>query len=154
MKIETIIDRVEGVPHMNPGQAKEITSIVLENKYQNLLELGFDHGVSTCYLAGALDESGGGRITTIDRESAKDAEPSIETLLESLSLRDRVDVIYEPHSYIWRLMKMLEDDPSPRFDFCFIDGACPETGLIAPTKQTNATRDTSFISILVVDGTC
>jgi len=32
-------------------------------------------------------------------------------------------VYHEPTSYTWRLMKMLQQDPTPRFDLCYIDGA-------------------------------
>jgi predicted O-methyltransferase YrrM len=104
-------------------QAQAMRDVILQNRFQNLLELGFRHGVSTCYMAGALDELGSGKITTIDLMNAKAAQPSIDTLLADLGLAKFVTVFYEPTSYIWRLMKMLEEDPSPRFDFCYIDGA-------------------------------
>lgn len=123
MKINEIKKLVNGIPHMEFSQAKQITGFILENKFQNILELGFQHGVSTCYIAGALDELGRGKITTIDLENARLAEPNIENLLNNLGLRKYVTVFYEPTSYIWRLMKMLEENPSPGFDFCYIDGA-------------------------------
>lgn len=123
MKIDQIKERLKGIPHMSFGQAEAITDVILENQFQNILELGFAHGVSTCYMAGALDELGMGSITTIDLENARNAKPNIDSLLSSLGLLDFVNVFYEPTSYIWRLMKMLEEDPSPRFDFCYIDGA-------------------------------
>ncbi len=34
-----------------------------------------------------------------------------------------VTTFAETTSYTWRLMRMIEEDPSPRFDFCYIDGA-------------------------------
>ncbi|MDD3012974.1 MAG: class I SAM-dependent methyltransferase [Candidatus Gastranaerophilales bacterium] len=99
-----------------------MTDFILENKFKNILELGFYHGVSTCYIAGAIDELGGGKVTTIDLETVRTKDPNIETLLTDLGLREYVDIYFEPKSYIWRLMKMIEADPSPRFDFCYIDG--------------------------------
>ncbi len=123
MKIEQISGVVGNLPNMSIDQAKIVTDIIKENRYQNLLELGFRHGVSTCYMAGALQEIGGGHITTIDRTDARQAEPNIETLLEKLDLRQFATIYYEPKSYIWRLMRLLEEDPAPRFDFCYIDGA-------------------------------
>lgn len=123
MDISRIRERVDGVPHMTFQQAQAMRDVILQNRFQNLLELGFRHGVSTCYMAGVLDELGSGKITTIDLMNAKEAKPSIDTLLAELGLADRVTVFYEPTSYIWRLMKMLEEDPLPRFDFCYIDGA-------------------------------
>ena len=123
MKIEKIKDKVNGIPHMTFDQAKKITNIIMENKCRNILELGFRFGVSTCYMAGALDELGEGKITTIDLQKVRKGKPNIEQLLGGLGLAEYVTVFYEPTSYIWRLMKILEEDPVPRYDFCYIDGA-------------------------------
>jgi predicted O-methyltransferase YrrM len=123
MKIDRIREKVMNTPHMTFSQAQAMTDVILSNRFHNLLELGFRHGVSTCYMAGALDELGIGKIVTVDLTTARDEKPNINDLLTSLGLAGYVTVIYEPTSYIWRLMKMLEDDPSPRFDFCYIDGA-------------------------------
>jgi predicted O-methyltransferase YrrM len=123
MKLEAVKDRVDGIPYMSFVQAKEMTTLILENKLQSILELGFCHGVSTCYMAGALDEIGGGSIITIDLLRARSLEPNIETLLSDLGLSRFVTPFFEPTSYIWRLMKMMEADPTPRFDLCYIDGA-------------------------------
>lgn len=123
MKIDEIRKKVDGIPHMNFAQAKAMTDIILSRQYHNILELGFRHGVSTCYMAGALDELGDGNITTIDLLNAREAAPNVDQLLGSLGLAKYATVFYEPTSYTWRLMKMLEEDPSPRFDFCYLDGA-------------------------------
>jgi predicted O-methyltransferase YrrM len=123
MKIDEIRQTVDGLPFMTFPQAKTITDIIVENQFKNILELGFHHGVSTCYMAGAIDELGGGNITTIDLISKSKIEPNINDLLNKLGLVKFVTAIYEPTSYTWRLMKMLEEDPSPRFDFCYLDGA-------------------------------
>lgn len=122
MDIQKVFNRVQGLPHMELDQAEEITRIITENRFQNLLELGFCHGVSTCYMAAALDEIGGGTITTIDLESALENTPGVEMLLKELGLEDGVTVFHEPTSYVWRLMKLLEEGEQ-RFDFCYIDGA-------------------------------
>ena len=61
-------------------------------------------------MAGALDELGRGFITTIDLAKAKEFKPNIKLLLEDLALSNRVDVYHEPTSYIWRLMKMIDED--------------------------------------------
>jgi predicted O-methyltransferase YrrM len=123
MNIDQIEESVRGIPHMKRAQAETITNLIIENKFKNILELGFRHGVSTCYMAGALDELGCGQITTVDRISAREVEPDIEQLLDRLNLSRYVEVYYEPTSYIWRLMKMLESNHPPCFDFCYLDGA-------------------------------
>jgi len=109
------------VPYMSFDQANRLTALIEEYQLRNVLELGFMHGVSTCYLAAALERTGGERVVTIDLEIAKSLEPNIETLLSRTGQRGRVDVYYEKKSYNWRLMKFLEQD-SPQFDLCYLDG--------------------------------
>ena len=118
------IKRVVGdLLHMTLPRAEVISELVLQNSCERLLELGFNHGVSSCYLAGALQEQGRGHLTTIDLTSARDRVPNIEQLLSSLGLESYVTIHYEPTSYLWRLMRMLEEDSSERFDFLYLDGA-------------------------------
>ena len=118
---------VRDTPHMTPAQAATITDFIAEHRPADILELGFRHGVSTCFMAEQLEllNPGGsrGHITTIDLPGARDAEPNVEKLLSELGLRDRVTVHYEHSGYLWRLLKMLEEDPTPRFDLCYLDGA-------------------------------
>ena len=124
MQLTDVQKVVHGVPFMKLEQAKRITTLMLDHGCRNVIELGFLHGVSTCYMAAALDENAKDwSIVTIDKETALTVQPSIEELLSNLGLRDRVTIWYEKLSYTWRLMKMLEHDPNPRFDFCYIDGA-------------------------------
>jgi predicted O-methyltransferase YrrM len=124
MSIDTVQDVVAGIPHMTPRQAQTITSFMTEHDVHDVLELGFRYGVSTCYMGDSMRERDADwHITTIDLVGARDTDPNIEGLLDKLGLRDRVDVFYEPTSYTWRLMKMLEEDPNPRFDMCYLDGA-------------------------------
>ena len=73
MKIDQIRERVKGIPFMTFTQSATITDVILENQFQNILELGFAHGVSTCYMAGAVDDLCRGTITTIDSMSVRDS---------------------------------------------------------------------------------
>jgi predicted O-methyltransferase YrrM len=123
MHIDAVHAAVKGVPGMSLPQAQAMTRLIIENGVRDILELGFAQGVSTCYLSGALDENGGRAITTIDRERARAFEPNADALLERAGLRHLALVYYEPTSYLWRLMKFLEQDPQPRFDLVYIDGA-------------------------------
>jgi predicted O-methyltransferase YrrM len=123
MSIETIKKVVGDTPHMTLDQATRITQFIGETGASHILELGFRHGVSTCYLADALAQRSAGSIVTIDLESARSARPNIEELLDKVGHQERVQVYYEPTSYTWRLMKLLEQIPIPQFDLCYIDGA-------------------------------
>lgn len=123
MKVEHIADVVAGIPWMTREQAFHISAIIAAHKPANILELGFKHGVSTCYMAGALHETGGGHITSIDLLSAKALTPNADTLLARTGLQQFATVYYEQTSYTWRLMEMLERTPRPMFDLCYLDGA-------------------------------
>lgn len=123
MNIENIKSVVDGIPLMTFDQALSLTSFIKSKKLSNVLELGFAHGVSSCYIAGILDEMKIGHLTTIDLQTAKSRQPNIESLLTQLELSSYVTIYYEPTSYIWRLMKLIEENSTPIFDFCFIDGA-------------------------------
>lgn len=114
---------VDGIPHMGVAQAERLREHMAAFRPDQVLELGFAHGVSTCYMASVLEDLGAGHVTTIDLERAKRVDPNIEMLLDRTGLRRRVTVYYEPTGYNWRLMKMLQSDPQPRFDLCYLDGA-------------------------------
>ena len=114
---------VGDIPFMDLERANRLTSFMSEYALRNVLELGFAHGVSTCYMAAALDRFGSGHIVTIDREVARQREPNIEELLTRIGQRQRVTIYFEPTSYTWRLMKFLDEDPHPEFDMCYLDGA-------------------------------
>ncbi len=103
--------------YMTVEQAERITALIKQNNVHDVLELGFYHGVSTCYIADAVSH-----VTAIDRVKPA-GESLIEGFLDELDLREKVTIFYEPTSYVWRLMKMLEEDQTPRFDLVYIDGA-------------------------------
>jgi predicted O-methyltransferase YrrM len=120
--LERVRDHVGTLPYMTFAQAERLHGFLLENRLRDCLELGFFHGVSSAYIAEILKEHGSGHLVTIDLESAREREPNIEQILDSLGLQDLVTIHYEPHSYTWRLMKLIEAHPAPIFDFCYIDG--------------------------------
>ncbi len=128
MKFESIKEILKGIPHTPPDDGFLLYNFILENKLKNILELGFQHGVSTLYIAAALDEIGQGKITTIDNLTAKDAEPTIIELADRAGLSKYINPIFANSSYNWELMKLIRDNSegnncNPIFDFCFIDGA-------------------------------
>jgi predicted O-methyltransferase YrrM len=123
MKRSEVEKAVAGLCCMTPEQATAIGRLITEHGYRQVLELGFRHGVSTCYIAAALQDNGGGHLTTIDLEGARTENPSVLELLARLGLQQHVTVHFEPTSYTWRLMKMLQAGTGPCFDLVYIDGA-------------------------------
>lgn len=109
-------------PHMSLEQAERMTAFIREHQICDVLELGFAHGVSSCYIGAALESRGAGSLITIDLESSRKREPDIHSLLEACNLSHRVTPIFEPRSFTWRLMRMLEDGRGERFDLVYLDG--------------------------------
>lgn len=124
MQFEKVASVVDGVPHMTRAQGRQIYDHIVRTRPSRVLELGFASGVSTCYMAAALDEIGGdGRIVTVDIPDALTRPTTIHDLLERTGLGHWVDVRIDPTSYTWELKRMLEQPEHPEFDFVFIDGA-------------------------------
>jgi predicted O-methyltransferase YrrM len=112
----------------SPERGRMLYEWVREHRPEICLELGFAHGVSTVYIAAALDENGSGRLTSVDNLSAHERDPRAEELLRRADLDERVELVYEPSSYNWFLHRKLRDrvsngDVEPLYDFCFLDGA-------------------------------
>jgi predicted O-methyltransferase YrrM len=117
--------RMKGIPHMSTEQAERMSHFIAENSIYNVLELGFFHGVSSCYIAYTLKglHRDGAHVTAVDLESARDLNPNIEQLAEEFDLEKLLSVVYEAKSYTWTLMEMIEQGRHGTFDFCYIDGA-------------------------------
>lgn len=123
MEIEKTNEALEDVFGMNLKQAKIVDDLIKKNDFSNILELGFAHGKSSCFIASTLKEMGKGHLVTIDNLGAKEREPNIIELVDKLGLNEYVTYYFESVTYNWRLMKFIEENDGPIFDFCYIDGA-------------------------------
>lgn len=121
MNLTKVKQVVGNLPYMGLNKAQTIGNFIHKYNISSILELGFYHGVSTCYMAAILEEMGRGSIVTIDLHSAKQRQPNIEQLLEKFGYQAIVQYYYEPVSYNWRLMKLIESQEKT-FDFCYLDG--------------------------------
>jgi len=128
MKFKDVQSYVEGIPFISSHWAKILYEFILQKRPIECLELGFGHGVSSCYIAAALEENDLGHLTSVDILSAKKwQKPSIEELLFKTRLQNYVTVIRETTSYTWFLKKKIEQQSvlnhcEPIYDFCYIDG--------------------------------
>ncbi len=120
---------VAGLPWMAPDQGKVVYDFILRAQPEHVLELGFMHGVSTCYMAAALHELGRGRILTMDKPSALDLTPALPGLLTTLGLEEYVAVAVNERGYNEELLSLIEARTAgnagcePLFDFSYIDGS-------------------------------
>ena len=113
---------VAGYPNMSAEAGRKIHELVRQERARYVLELGFNWGVSSCYIAAALKRNGG-HLVTIDLASRAAFDPGIENFLSRLGLGDTCTVYFETSTYNWRLREFLRMPESPVFDLIFLDGA-------------------------------
>lgn len=133
MNFDVVKTKVSHASYTKNDRAKILYDFVMNEKISNILELGFSHGASSCYMAAALEEKilhgqiDKGYITSIDNQDAVGLKPNINDLLKETNLKSIVNPIFAHRTYTWELMKILEaNEKNPEsaltFDFCFIDG--------------------------------
>lgn len=119
--IETVHQRWGALKYMRLDRAQWLRNLFLRHQIRDVLELGFFHGKSAAFMAAILEEQGGhGHVTTMDRASARQRDPNIETVLNDLGLAHRVTPLYCETSFNWDMHKLLDQ---AQFDFVYIDGA-------------------------------
>jgi predicted O-methyltransferase YrrM len=127
MTFEDIRRIVGDTPYTGVDEGWELFRHVTGAKPEYCLELGHAHGVSSIYIAGALEANGAGRLDTVDLDASAGRAPNIETLLAGSGLEHRVGIHREKSSYTWFLKNKIEQQSEggvcvPCYDFCFIDG--------------------------------
>ena len=102
MKPEALAAALGGLdysPLTSPEGGRMLYEFVLGSGAADILELGFAHGTSSCYIGAALDERGAGVLTTIDRASALERRPNIRELLDLTGLGPYVRPIFAEQSH-------------------------------------------------------
>lgn len=131
MKFDEVNKVVKGIPFISEANARNLYHFIIRNKLKSCLELGFAHGVATCYMAAALDELKEGKIVSVDLVEAEHMfKPDIHQLLGKLSLKSYVEVHREATGYNWflhdEITKCSQNDDrvcQPKYDLCIIDGS-------------------------------
>jgi len=129
MKFETAHKVLKGIPFISETNARVLYDFIIANKLSNCLELGFAHGVASGYMAAAIDELGGGKLTSVDLIETNAAfDPPIEKLLKELNLEKYVEIHRMQTGYNWFLHNDIKAQTvdgnvcKPKYDFCIIDG--------------------------------
>jgi len=129
MEFDRVADAVEGVPVMSRHQGRIVYDHIRSTGARDVLEIGTAHGVSAAFMAAAVEENGGGRITSLDWWNVG-WEPEAADVLTRAGLIDRVDLVrIRDSSYDWWLKERVAErsdgagNCEPMYDFCYIDGA-------------------------------
>jgi predicted O-methyltransferase YrrM len=127
MQFDDVRERVSGIQFATASPHR-IYEHIRRTRPEAVLELGTAHGVSTSYIAAALEANGVGHLTTVDHGGAS-FDPPPEKLLHDLGLEHRVTIVRAHSSYNWFLKEQIEahsdknGNCEPIYDFCFLDGA-------------------------------
>ncbi len=128
MKFSDIRKVVGDTPYIGYSSARYLYDLIIRERLTKILELGVAHGTATCYMAAALHEIGGGKITSVDLLEAKERfRPSPVEQLTKINLQHLVQIVYTQTGYSWFLhdeIRRLSDSTSckPDYDLCIIDG--------------------------------
>ena len=127
MKFSEVAKLVKDIPYTQEERGKKLYDHILKNKPKDCIELGFAHGVASCYMAAALDEIGSGTLTCVDLLQSEELSPNLETLIENTPLQTYISIQREVNSYTWFLQKEITKNTfnyscNPIYDLCFIDG--------------------------------
>jgi len=128
MKFQKIFSIVGHVPYIGEKNANFLYDLIVKEKLSNILELGIAHGTATCYMAAALHEIGGGKITAVDLLEVKDEfKPSAEEQLEKTALTEFVNIVRTQTGYTWFLHDDIAKNTSNGvcrevYDLVIIDG--------------------------------
>ncbi len=130
MKFDYVYDKLKDVPYISKNNAKSLYDFIIKNKPKHILELGIAHGTASCYMAAALKEIGGGKLTCVDLLEVKDSfKPTIEEQLNSLQLHKNVDIHRMQSGYNWFLHDDIKNSSNnedqickPKYDLIIIDG--------------------------------
>ena len=105
---------------------REVYEHVRATRARDCLELGTAFGSTTCVIAAAVHENGGGLVTTIDHIPRKPV--GVKELAEATGLERFIHAVELKAGYNWFLLDVLREHVKgtvcePCYDFCFLDGA-------------------------------
>jgi predicted O-methyltransferase YrrM len=134
MKFEQVYDLLTRYQRERGGWYAVLGEQALRDIYQHIiatgakdcLELGTAFGATTCVMAAAVEENGGGTVTTIDHVAREPV--GVAQLAQMTGLTHYVRAIELKAGYNWFLLGVLREQTrgdvcEPCYDFCFLDGA-------------------------------
>jgi predicted O-methyltransferase YrrM len=128
MRFDEVASRVADIPFMTPALGQRVYEHIIDSKPEQVLELGTAHGVGACYIAAALQQNGGGHLTTVDHGGAH-YDPPPEQVIDRAGLSGLVTLVREYSSYTWWLKGEVarrsdrDGNCAPFFDFVYLDGS-------------------------------
>ncbi len=136
MNIDTVLERLHayqppenwgGHIFLLPEQVmRDIYQLILDQGLTQCLELGTGFGATSCAICAALEERGEGQLTTVDKYFHQPV--NVQVLMEHVGLDlKHLNIVADELGYNWYMSDLLktqqEENTTPIFDFCLLDGA-------------------------------
>ncbi|RMB12642.1 class I SAM-dependent methyltransferase [Eilatimonas milleporae] len=126
LNFETVESRIGKYPATNAVDGRKVYDYIIENKIENILEIGTAHGKSACYMASALDTLGRGKVITLDIPAANNYDPNVYHVSEEAGLSEYIEPIFHQNGSHWSLRNLILENTNNGqcnqvFDFVFID---------------------------------
>ncbi len=111
---------------LSEATLREVYHCVIATRARDCLELGTGFGATACVMAAAIEEIGGGTVTTVDHMHRFPV--GVVELAQITGLSRYVNAVVHRRGYDWFLLGLLRDRTiggvcEPCFDFCYLDGA-------------------------------
>jgi predicted O-methyltransferase YrrM len=119
---ETILNLVQPPTNSRLKYGRILYEFIVANHLSGGLELRSSPGISTVYLAGAIEALGAGMLRSVCQKMPQQDSYDIRAALQRTGLERFVALYEESSSYSWRMMKFLQEDHFEQYDFCLIDG--------------------------------
>jgi len=104
-----------------------IHDFIVSHNLRACIELGTGFGATSCIMASAVQELGGGRVITVDKYLHQPV--NVKVLMQHVGLEETsIEVIVDILGYNWYMADLIETlthkgKCTPIFDFCLLDGA-------------------------------
>lgn len=140
MQFYRVQEAVGNLPYISRPKAKILYDFIIKHNVRQVLEIGFAHGVASCFIAAALQEIWASqsqaemqtrerpKLVSVDLiKTGRHFSPSIEELLGLLDLQEYVDVRWTQTGYHWFLHNEIRDQSvgsnvcRPKYDLAIID---------------------------------
>lgn len=122
MTPEQILSLVPPPVHPRLKYGKTLYEFITTNRLSTILELRSVPGITTAYLAGAIQEQGTGTLKSVCQRVLQPIDYNVPEALQLAKLSSFVTLYEEPTNFDWQLMKFLQEGLFETFDLCLIEG--------------------------------
>jgi predicted O-methyltransferase YrrM len=129
MDFDVVASKLQGIPNMTRPRGRRVYDHLHATGAERVLEIGTAHGVSSAYMAAAVEERGGSVVTVDHVVATKLRDPQPGDVLARVGVDQHVErVLVDDSSYTWWIGSQVRAQTTgrtcqPVYDFIYVDGA-------------------------------